>query len=252
MSLGPPLLTVSSLVVRYGAVAAVRGIDLYVNENEIVSIVGPNGAGKTSLISALAGIVAPTSGTVTFAGRSLGGMALEDVVGQGIAVVPEGRHIFASLTVTENLLLGATIRRDTDAVPADIDRYFAMFPILGERRRQPAGQLSGGEQQQLAIARALLSRPRLLMLDEPSLGLAPTIVDQVYALLRTIREQGVTILLVEQNAERVFGVSSRVYVMSGGEFGLSGSAAEIRSDPRFDAAYFGVHMRETGKAASSV
>jgi branched-chain amino acid transport system ATP-binding protein len=142
------------------------------------------------------------------------------------------------------MMLGATIRRDAEAVAADIDRFFAMFPILGERRHRPAGHLSGGEQQQLAIARALLSRPRLLMLDEPSLGLAPTLVDQVYTLFKTIRDQGVSILLVEQNAERVFAVSDRVYVISGGEFGLSGSAAEIKSDPRFDAAYFGVRMRE--------
>ncbi len=245
-----PLLAISGLVVRYGAVTAVRGIDLHVDEGEIVSIVGPNGAGKSSLISAVAGIVAPAAGTMMFGGKSLGGIALEDVVGRGIALVPEGRHIFASLTVSENLLLGATTRRDAKAVPADIDRLFAMFPILAERRRQPAGLLSGGEQQQLAIARALLSRPRLVMLDEPSLGLAPTVVDRVYELLRTIREQGMTILLVEQNAERVFGVSDRVYVMSGGEFALSGAAAAIKNDPRFDAAYFGVHMREAGEAAS--
>jgi branched-chain amino acid transport system ATP-binding protein len=224
---------------------AVRGVDLTVGDGEIVSIVGPNGAGKTSLVSAIAGIVAPAEGSITFAGRALGGVALEDVVAQGIALVPEGRHIFASLTVTENLMLGATIRRDAEAVQADIERYFAMFPILGQRRRQPAGQLSGGEQQQLAIARAMLSRPRFIMLDEPSLGLAPTVVDQVYALLNAIREQGITILLVEQNAERVFGLCDRVYVMSGGEFGLGGSATEIKNDPRFDAAYFGVHMRDT-------
>ena len=183
MSSGVPLLAVSGLVVRYGAVTAVREVDLQVDEGEIVSIVGPNGAGKTSLISTVAGIIAPAAGTVIFAGRTLGGIALEDVVAQGIALVPEGRHIFASLTVMENLLLGATVRRDSRAVPADLDRFFAMFPILAERRRQPAGQLSGGEQQQLAIARALLSRPRLLMLDEPSLGLAPMVVDQIYALL---------------------------------------------------------------------
>jgi branched-chain amino acid transport system ATP-binding protein len=243
MSDSPPLLDVAGLVVRYGALTAVRGVDLQVNEGEIVSIVGPNGAGKTSLVSAIAGIVSPVAGAVAFAGQSLGGIALEDVVARGIALVPEGRHIFASLTVTENLMLGATIRRDTDGVHADIDRLFDMFPILGQRRRQPAGQLSGGEQQQLAIARALLSRPRLLMLDEPSLGLAPTVVEQVYLLLKSLREQGVTILLIEQNAERVFGLSDRVHVMSGGEFGLSGSAAAIKSDQRFDAAYFGVHMR---------
>jgi len=239
-----PLLTVSGVVVRYGTVIAVRGVDLVVGEGEIVSIVGPNGAGKTSLLSAVAGIVQPAAGTIAFAGKPLAGAALEDVVARGLALVPEGRHIFASLTVGENLMLGATIRRDAGAVRNDLDRFFTMFPILAERRRQPAGQLSGGEQQQLAIARALLSRPRLLMLDEPSLGLAPTVVNQVYTLLRTVREQGVAILLVEQNAERVFGLSDRVHVMSGGAFGLVGSAAKIRSDPRFDAAYFGIHMRE--------
>jgi branched-chain amino acid transport system ATP-binding protein len=244
MSERVPLLEVSGLVVRYGAVTAVRGVDLRVNEGEIVSIVGPNGAGKTSLISAIAGIVPPAAGSIVFAGKSLAGITLEDVVAHGLALVPEGRHIFASLTVMENLVLGATVRTDADNVRADIDRSLAMFPILGERRRQPAGQLSGGEQQQLAIARALLSRPRLLMLDEPSLGLAPTVVDQVYALLKSVRDRGVTILLIEQNAERVFGLSDRVHVMSGGEFGLSGTAAEIKNDRRFDAAYFGVHMRE--------
>jgi branched-chain amino acid transport system ATP-binding protein len=239
-----PLLQVSGLVVRYDAVTAVRGVDLVVGEGEIVSIVGPNGAGKTSLVSAIAGIVPTASGSMTFGGKSLAGIVLEDVVAQGIALVPEGRHIFASLTVTENLMLGATVRSDADGVRADLERSFAMFPILGARRRQPAGQLSGGEQQQLAIARALISRPRLLMLDEPSLGLAPAVVDQVYVLLRSVREQGVTILLVEQNAERVFGLADRVHVMSGGEFGLSGTAAEIKADGRFDAAYFGVHMHE--------
>jgi branched-chain amino acid transport system ATP-binding protein len=245
-----PLLQVSGLVVRYGAVTAVRGVDLAVGEGEIVSIVGPNGAGKTSLVSAIAGIVL-ASGSIVFAGKSLAGIALEDVVAHGIALVPEGRHIFASLTVTENLLLGATVRSDADGVRADLERSFTMFPILGARRRQPAGQLSGGEQQQLAIARALISRPRLLMLDEPSLGLAPAVVDQVYVLLRSVREQGVTILLVEQNAERVFGLADRVHVMSGGEFGLSGTAAEIKADPRFDAAYFGVHMHEASSGAKS-
>jgi branched-chain amino acid transport system ATP-binding protein len=239
-----PLLEVSGLIVRYGVVTAVRGVDLRVNEGEIVSIVGPNGAGKTSLIAAVAGLVVPAAGSIAFAGKSLAGTALEDVVARGLALVPEGRHIFGTLTVMENLMLGATVRTDADNVRADIDRSLATFPILDERRRQPAGQLSGGEQQQLAIARALLSRPRLLMLDEPSLGLAPTVVDQVYALLKSVRDRGVAILLIEQNAERVFGLSDKVHVMSGGEFGLSGTAAEIKNDRRFDAAYFGVHMRE--------
>ena len=243
-----PLLDVSGLVVRYGAITAVHGIDLKVTDGETVGIVGPNGAGKTSLLSAIAGIVAPLAGRITFAGAPLSGIALEDVVGRGVALVPEGRHIFAALTVRENLLLGATVRSDAQAVRDEIERTFVMFPILAERRHQPAGQLSGGEQQQLAIARALLSRPRLLMLDEPSLGLAPKIVDQIYELLRTIKREGVTVLLVEQNAERLCSVSDRIFVMSGGEFTLSGSAADIARDPRFDAAYFGVHMRELAGA----
>ncbi len=243
MSTTALLLEVSGLVVRYGAATAVGGVDFRVNESEIVTIVGPNGAGKSSLISAIAGVVPPAAGTIVFAGQELAGIVLEDVVAEGLALVPEGRHIFASLTVFENLMLGATIRSDTDGVRSDIGGLFESFPILRERARQPAGQLSGGEQQQLAIARALLSRPRLLMLDEPSLGLAPAIIEQVYALLRSVREQGVTILLVEQNAERVFSISDRVHVMSGGKFGLSGSAAEVKSDLRFDAAYFGVHMQ---------
>jgi branched-chain amino acid transport system ATP-binding protein len=235
-----PLLAVSGLVVRYGPVAAVRSIDLEIGEDETVAVVGPNGAGKSSLLSAIAGLVRPAAGTIAFAGRPLAWLALEDVVRQGIALVPEGRHIFASLTVLENLLLGATVRSDTPAVRSEIDRLFATFPILGARRKQPAGQLSGGEQQQLAIARALLSRPKLLMLDEPSLGLAPAIVDQVYELLRSIREEGVALLLVEQNAARAFALADRAHVMAGGVFTLAGAPAEIASHASFDAAYFGL------------
>jgi branched-chain amino acid transport system ATP-binding protein len=242
MSAAAPLLGVTGLSIRYGAVEAVRGVDLDVVAGDIVAIVGPNGAGKTSLLSAIAGIVPAAAGTITFGGKPLLGLALEDVVGRGIALVPEGRHIFATLTVEENLNVGATIRDDAAGVRADIDRFYATFPILGERRTQPAGQLSGGEQQQLAIARALLSRPKLLMLDEPSLGLAPAIIDQVYVLIREIRTGGVTILLVEQNAERAFSVADRVHVMSGGVFALSGTPEALHRDPQFDAAYFGVGM----------
>jgi branched-chain amino acid transport system ATP-binding protein len=238
----PPLLAVAGLVVRYGAVTAVRGVDLVVGEGEAVSLVGPNGAGKTSLLAAVAGIVRPAAGTVAFAGTAIAGAPPEAVVARGIALVPEGRRIFASLTVAENLALGAAVRRDRAALPADIERLYAAFPILGARRRQPAGLLSGGEQQQLAVARALLCRPRLLMLDEPSLGLAPAIIDQVYGLLRGIRAEGITILLVEQNAERAFALSDRTYVMRGGAIVLHGTPAALRSDPHFDAAYFGVGM----------
>jgi branched-chain amino acid transport system ATP-binding protein len=243
MSAGaPPLLTVSRLTVRYGAIAAVRSVDLVVGDSEIVAIVGPNGAGKTSLLSAIAGIVRPESGTIAFAGAPLAGVLLEDIVRRGIALVPEGRHIFATLTVAENLALGATSRRDAAGVRGDAERLYATFPILAERRRQPAGQLSGGEQQQLAIARALIARPRLLMLDEPSLGLAPLVVDGIYALLGDIRAGGVAILLVEQNAGRAFAVADRAAVMSGGTIGLTGAPAALIADPRFDAAYFGIRM----------
>jgi len=242
MSEAAPLLGVTGLSIRYGAVEAVRGIDLHVARGAIVAIVGPNGAGKTSLLSSIAGIVPTAAGTIAFDGKPLAGLALEDVVGRGLALVPEGRHIFATLTVEENMLVGATIRDDAGGVRADIDRFYRTFPILGERRTQTAGQLSGGEQQQLAIARALLSRPKLLMLDEPSLGLAPAIIDQVYLLIREIRDGGVTILLVEQNAERAFSVADRVHVMSGGVFALSGTPEELHRDPHFDAAYFGVGM----------
>lgn len=242
-----PLLSVSGLHVRYGAIAAVRGVDLEVGAAEIVGIVGPNGAGKSSLLGSVAGIIAPAAGTVCFAGAELTSLALEDVVGTGVALVPEGRHIFGSLTVAENLALGATSRQDATATRADIMRAYDTFPILGARRSQPAGQLSGGEQQQLAIARALLSRPKLLMLDEPSLGLAPLIVDQVYRIIQTIREDGVAVVLVEQNAERAFTICDRVHVMSGGHFALSGRPADLRGNAGFDGAYFGTSM-EAGAA----
>ena len=237
-----PLLSVAGLVVRYGAVAAVRGVDLSIAEGEVVAVIGPNGAGKSSLLAGIAGTVAPAAGSILFAGKPLDRLALEDVVREGVALVPEGRRIFASLTVEENLLLSATARPDRKAARDDIERQLATFPILAQRRGQPAGQLSGGEQQQLAIARALVSRPKLLMLDEPSLGLAPAIVEHVYALLRNIRYLGVAILLVEQNAERAFSIADRAHVMSGGEFRLGGSPAALAADAHFDAAYFGLRM----------
>ena len=235
------LVEVEGLVIRYGGVAAVQGVDLTLHEGEAVAIIGPNGAGKTSLVSAIAGIVLPAAGRIKRGGTPARGQALSDVVRHGIALVPEGRNIFGGLTVEENLRLGATIRRDTE-VGADIEAVFVDFPILGERRDQPAGQLSGGEQQMLAIARATLSRPRLLILDEPSLGLAPAIVDKVYDLLRRIREQGIALLVVEQNAARAFALADRACVMSRGAFTLTGTPDEIRRQDTFDAAYFGVAM----------
>jgi branched-chain amino acid transport system ATP-binding protein len=244
---GEPLLVVSGLEVRYGPITAVRGVDLFVNRGEVVAIVGPNGAGKTSLLSAIMGIV-PASGSVSFDGVRLDRAPLEDMARNGLALVPEGRHIFASLSVLENLMLGGSIRKDASGIRADIERFFETFPILSNRRRQPAGQLSGGEQQQLAIARALMSRPKLLMIDEPSLGLAPVIIDQVYPLLTNIRDSGVSILLVEQNAERAFALSDYVYVMRGGAFALSGAPGELKRNQGFDAAYFGVAMEQRSAA----
>jgi branched-chain amino acid transport system ATP-binding protein len=245
---GESLVEARGLVVRYGGITAVQGVDIRIDAGEAVAIVGPNGAGKSSLLSAIAGIVRPSGGAVSLGGKPLAGLALSDVVRQGIALVPEGRNIFGSLTVMENLRLGAAVRRDA-SIASDIDQVFADFPVLGERRDQPAGQLSGGEQQMLAIARAMLSRPRLLMLDEPSLGLAPTIVDKVYELLRQIRGQGVSLLVVEQNASRAFALADRACVMSRGAFTLAGSPAEIARHEAFDAAYFGVAMAVGAGAA---
>jgi branched-chain amino acid transport system ATP-binding protein len=198
------------------------------------------------LLSAIAGIVRPVAGFIAIDGEPLAGIALPDVVRRGIALVPEGRNIFSSLTVMENLRLGATARKD-GAVGDDIEKVFVNFPVLGERRNQPAGLLSGGEQQMLAISRAMLSRPRLLMLDEPSLGLAPTIIDRVYDLLRSIRSRGVAILVVEQNAARAFSLADRAFVMSRGVFTLAGAPSEIEGHEDFDAAYFGVAMSAAGE-----
>jgi branched-chain amino acid transport system ATP-binding protein len=243
-----PLLAVADLHVRYGAVAALRGVSLHVAPGEFVAVVGPNGAGKSSLMLSIAGAVRPQRGDIAFRGRSIAGASLEDIVRQGIALVPEGRHIFGALSVEENLRLGITVRPDRRAAEADIDASFETFPILGERRRQPAGRLSGGEQQQLAIARALLGRPTLLMLDEPSLGLAPAVIDQVYRLLAEVRRRGVAILMVEQNAARALAAADRTYVLSAGLVRLDGTREALLGNKAFDAAYFGVAM--TGETAS--
>src|SRR5579862_7260168 len=220
------MLKVDGLSARYGRVVALRSVSFEVQQGEIVAIVGPNGAGKSTTLATITGTLAPTAGTITYEDRDIRGLPPERIVRQGIALVPEGRQIFASLSVAENLRLGTTSRTDRAAARTDIEEVLVRFPILGTYYRSSAAKLSGGEQQQLAIARALLSRPRLLLLDEPSLGLAPIMVDQIYKLLETIRAQGVTILLVEQNAERVFGIADRVCVMNGGKFALGGDAAE--------------------------
>jgi branched-chain amino acid transport system ATP-binding protein len=241
-----PLLSVDGLSVRYGRIVALDRLSLKVNAGEVVSIVGPNGAGKSSLLNAIAGVAQPSAGAILFRGENIVGQSLETTVRRGVALVLEGRHVFSGLTVLENLKLGATIRRDAAAVAADLRSFFDIFPILAERRNEPAGRLSGGEQQMLVIARALLSRPTLLMLDEPSLGLAPKITDRIYEIIGDIRRQGVTVLVVEQNAERALKAADRIYVLSGGRVRLSGSAAELRDNPDFEAAYFGLGLAEAG------
>lgn len=243
---GEPLLQVRDLCIRYGAVTAVRGVSLTIGQGECVAVIGPNGSGKSSLLSAIAGLVRPSSGEILWSGAALHRASIEVILRSGIALVPEGRHVFSSMTVEENLDLGATIRSDHKSARADLHEMYRLFPRLRERRDQPAGRLSGGEQQQLAIARALMCRPRLLMLDEPSLGLAPAITDQVYAVLRQLRSEGTTILLVEQNTARALNIADHAHILSNGLVRLSGTPADLRSNPDFEAAYFGTAM--TGAA----
>ena len=217
-----PLLAVESLTVAYGAVTALRGVSLTVADGEIVAALGPNGAGKTTLLRTIAGALKPRTGSVRLGGTSIGGLSPEVVLRKGVALVPEGRKIFPNLTVEENLVIGAITRRDGEDVRADIQRWLERFPILGERSRQLAATLSGGEQQQLVVARALMSRPRLLLLDEPSLGLAPIFVDRIFELVTQLRAAGTTILLVEQNVHRALEIADRAYVLSVGAVVASG------------------------------
>ena len=234
------LLNVDQLSVRYGRITALNSVSLYIEPSETVAIVGPNGAGKSSLLSAIAGVVPITTGKITFLGQSVLGQSLETTMRCGISLVSEGRHAFSGLTVLENLRLGAISRSDHASVNAEIRQFTEMFPILGRRRNQLAGQLSGGEQQMLVIARALLAKPALLMLDEPSLGLAPAITDQIYQLLSQLGKQGLAILVVEQNAQRALGAANRTYVLNGGRVRLEGPSHQLHDHPDFEAAYFGI------------
>ena len=240
-SIREPVLRVEDLTIRYDSVTAVNETAFEVAASEIVAIVGPNGAGKSSLLSAIVAIAPRTRGRIEICGRSIDDVPRSEIVRLGAALVPEGRQIFTSLSVMENLKLGATIRRDGE-IASDLEAIFAEFPVLAERRRQLAGLLSGGEQQMLAIARALMSRPRLLMLDEPSLGLAPMALARIYDRLTAIRSRGAAILVAEQNAARAFAVADRVLIMSRGSFSLSGRPEEIKAHRDFDGAYFGVAM----------
>jgi branched-chain amino acid transport system ATP-binding protein len=233
------LLTLNTLSVNYGAIQAVRGIDLEVAQGEIVTLIGANGAGKSSTLRAISRLVRQREGSIRFDGREIGGLAPDAVVRLGIAQAPEGRQVLALQSVQDNLELGAFVRKDHGAIREDMERMYALFPRLGERRGQQAGTLSGGEQQMLAIARALMSRPRLLLLDEPSLGLAPLIVLEIFSIIRNLNAEGVTILLVEQNARLAMQHSHRTYVMEAGQITFHGASKELLADERVLHAYLG-------------
>ncbi|HET8722952.1 MAG TPA: ABC transporter ATP-binding protein, partial [Anaeromyxobacteraceae bacterium] len=232
-----PLLSIRDLVVHYGVIRALSGISLEVPEGRIVALIGANGAGKSTTLRAISGLVRPTSGEVSFAGRSLAGLASHEIVALGVAQAPEGRGIFLNLTVRENLDLGAYLRRDRAGIEADREKAFSLFPILKERSHQVSGTLSGGEQQMLAVARALMSRPRLLLLDEPSLGLAPLIVKQIFEVLAELNSRGMTLFLVEQNAFHALKLAHRGYVMVSGAITMSGTGQELLARPEVRAAY---------------
>jgi branched-chain amino acid transport system ATP-binding protein len=233
------LIALEGLQVAYGGIRAVKGISLEVQQGELVCLIGANGAGKTTTLRAITGMLHPAAGRIVYEGRDIGGMKPHLVSRQGLALVPEGRGVFAQLTIEENLAMGAYARHDRAGVAADVERAFTLFPRLKERRRQTAGTLSGGEQQMLAISRALMSRPRLLLLDEPSMGLAPLMVERIFEVIRSISAEGVTLLLVEQNARLALEVSHRGYVLESGLVTLSGEAASLLHDPRIREAYLG-------------
>ncbi len=232
------LLEVDSIHTYYGAIEALRGVSLTVEEGEAVTIIGSNGAGKSTTLRSISGLTPATSGKVTFEGRDITRVPPHEIVERGIALSPEGRHCFARMTVRENLDMGAYRRRDT-GIGEDLEHVFELFPRLKERERQKAGTMSGGEQQMLAIGRALMARPKLLMLDEPSMGIAPILVQRIYETIAEINRQGVAILLVEQNANYALDVSKRGYVLETGEVALTNASAELRNDPAVQRAYLG-------------
>jgi len=234
-----PVLSVKDLVVHYGAIEALRGVSLEVPEGQVVALIGANGAGKTTTLRAISRMLRPTSGSVRFRGEELTRLMPHDIVARGLAHAPEGRGIFLNLTVRENLDLGAFLRNDADGIAADREKNYALFPILRERIDQVAGTLSGGEQQMLSVARALMSRPKLLMLDEPSLGLAPQVVERIFQVLRDVSAAGVALLLVEQNAHKALQIAHRAYVLETGEVVMRGTGAELLASPEVRKAYLG-------------
>jgi branched-chain amino acid transport system ATP-binding protein len=233
------LLKVSGLKVSYGGIQAVKGADFEVREGELVTLIGSNGAGKTTTMKAITGSLAAAAGTIEYLGEDIAGKGPWDLVKQGLAMVPEGRGVFARMTITENLKMGAYIRTDKAEIANDIAKVFGIFPRLKERKDQLAGTMSGGEQQMLAMGRALMSRPKVLLLDEPSMGLSPIMVDKIFEVVRDVYAQGVTVLLVEQNASRALGVADRGYVMESGLITMTGEAKQLLNDPKVRAAYLG-------------
>ena len=233
------LLSLENLCISYGGIKAVQGISLTVEEGELVTLIGANGAGKTTTLNTLGGLITPSAGSIRYAGEDLLRIPAHDRVRHGLALVPEGRGIFSRLTVAENLLMGAFHRHDKTEIAADLEKSYALFPRLREREQQLAGTLSGGEQQMLAIGRALMSRPRLLLLDEPSMGLAPLMVEKIFEIIRRINGEGVAVLLIEQNARLALAAAKRAYVMETGSITLSGVAADLAADERVRAAYLG-------------
>jgi len=233
------LLKVSGLKVAYGGIQAVKGIDFEVHQGELVSLIGSNGAGKTTTMKAITGTLPFLAGDIEFLGKSIKGRGAWDLVAEGLVMVPEGRGVFTRMTITENLQIGAYIRKDKAEIARDIDRVFTTFPRLKERKDQLAGTMSGGEQQMLAMGRALMAHPKVLLLDEPSMGLSPIMVDKIFEVVKQVYDQGVTVLLVEQNASRALQLADRGYVMESGLISMGGDAKLMLSDPKVRAAYLG-------------
>jgi branched-chain amino acid transport system ATP-binding protein len=233
------LLKVAGLKVAYGGIQAVKGVDFEVREGELVTLIGSNGAGKTTTMKAITGLLPFAGGDIHYLGQSIRGRGAWELVKQGLAMVPEGRGVFTRMTITENLQMGAHIRTDKAGIAQDMERVFTTFPRLKERKDQLAGTMSGGEQQMLAMGRALMSRPKVLLMDEPSMGLSPIMVDKIFEVVRDVHKQGVTILLVEQNASRALEIADRGYVMESGVISMSGDAKQMLDDPKVRAAYLG-------------
>lgn len=233
------MLKIDNINVYYGAIHALKGISVEVNEGEIVTLIGANGAGKSTILRTISGLLKPRTGGITFEGTNIAGIAAQDIVKMSISQVPEGRRVFANMTVLENLELGAYIRKDSKGVKADLEKIFVRFPKLAERRSQLAGTMSGGEQQMLAMGRALMSRPRLLLLDEPSMGLAPLLVKEIFSIIKEINASGTTVLLVEQNAHMALSIAHRAYVLETGRITLAGDAKELAASEAIQKAYLG-------------